>query len=136
MSMLASYLGQVAPHLARKAPRTAKPPHHSLLTVALDQITRPSFLPTYDAPTRRPAKRIAEEKRQQVLDCIRAAGKSVSATWVMDYTGYTKQSVMHLLYKLQDEGLITRKESPGDKIPGTTFILWEAVPGKENGGAA
>lgn len=127
MATLATYLNQVAPHLARKAPRTAKPKRHSLLTVAIDQITRPSFLPTYDAPSRRPAQPLAEQKRQQVLGCIRNAGKAVSATWVMDYTGYTKQSVMHLLYKLQGEGLITRKESPGDKIPGTTFILWEAV---------
>lgn len=101
----------------------------SSLSIYIDQITRPSFLPDYGAP-HHPAQPVAEEKRQHVLACLRNAGKAVSATWIIDNTGYTKQSVMHLLYKLQDDGLVTRKESPGEKTPGVTYLLWEAVKEK------
>ena len=99
----------------------------SALSIYLDQITRPSFLPTYAAPTRRPAHPAAAEKRRQVLDCLRQAGKAVTAAWVIDYTGYTKQSVMHLLYGLQDEGLVKRSDLPGTKVPGVSSVFWEAT---------
>lgn len=99
----------------------------SALSIYIDQITRPSFLPTYAAPTRRPAQPAAAEKRRQVLDCLRQAGKAVTAAWVVDYTGYTQQSVRHLLYCLQDEGLIKRSDLPGTKVPGVSSVFWEAT---------
>lgn len=99
----------------------------STLSIYIDQITRPSFLPTYGAPTRRPAQPAAAEKRRQVLDCLRQAGKPVTANWVVEYTGYTKQSAMHLLYSLQNEGQVKRSDLPGTKVPGVSSVFWEAT---------
>ena len=92
----------------------------SLLSIYVDQITRPSWLPTYDAPLRRPAQPIATEKRKQVKECLRKSTKPVTSTWVMDYTGYTKQSVMHILYSLVEAGEVRR-------IEGGAFLLWELL---------
>lgn len=89
----------------------------SIFSICLDQITRPSFLPNLGTPSRRPSQPIAAEKRRQVLACIECAAESVSSTWVMDYTGYTKQSVMHLLYALSEAGEIRR-------IEGGAVLLW------------
>ena len=55
-----------------------------------------------------------------VLACLRRAGKPVSRMWVEDYTGYTKQSVNHILQGLCDAGEARRVE-------GGTVLLWEGV---------
>ncbi len=92
----------------------------SALSLYLDQITKPSWLPVYDGPQRRPAQPVAAEKRRQVLACLKACHKPVTSTWVMDYTGYTKQSVMHILYSLVALGEVRR-------IEGGAFLLWAAL---------
>lgn len=97
----------------------------SSLAIFVDQIMRPSFLPNYEAPARRPAQPVAEEKLRQVLACLKAAGKPVSSRWVMDYTGYTKQSVCHLLYKLEQEEEVVKIQPLGEKLHGKAFTLWE-----------
>lgn len=43
----------------------------SLLSLCVEQILRPSFLPCYDAPARRKSPQYAAEKRRQVLMCLR-----------------------------------------------------------------
>lgn len=100
----------------------------SLTAFYVDQIMRPSFLPNLGAATERARQPMAETKRRDVLNCLRTAAKPVTATWVMDYTGYTKQSVMHLLYKLQDEALAKRTDKPDFcQKPGVSFVYWEAT---------
>lgn len=89
----------------------------SLLSIYVDQILRPSFLPNYDSPARRPAQPVAAEKRRQVLACLQASPKPVSSAWVVDYTGYTKQSVCHLLYSLHQLGEVRR-------VDGGLRVLW------------
>jgi len=88
-----------------------------MLGIYLEQISRPSWWPVDDTPGRRPAQPVAAMKRRQVLDCVRAAEGPVSANWVMGYTGYTKQSVMHLLYALAEAGEVRR-------IEGGVRLLW------------
>lgn len=101
-----------------------------MLAIYVDQVMRPSFLPNLGEPTRRPAQPVAEAKRREVLNCLKAAGKPVTATWVMDYTGYTKQSVMHILYRLEIDGLVRRVDVPGVvRSPGVSCVLWEVARG-------
>lgn len=92
----------------------------SLMSIYVDQILRPSFLPNYMPPSRRPSQPAAAAKRLAVVVCLRKAGKPVSRTWVVDYTGYTKQSVNHILNALVDEGKARR-------IDGGDVLLWEGV---------
>lgn len=92
----------------------------SLMRIYVDQILRPSFLPNLCPPSRRTSQPAAAAKREAVLACLRRAGKPVSRMWVEDYTGYTKQSVNHILQALCDAGAARRVE-------GGTVLLWEAV---------
>lgn len=91
----------------------------SALSLYVDQILRPSWLPNYESPCRRPAQPIANEKRRQVKACLKNAPGPVNSAWVIDYTGYTKQSVMHILYSLAEVGEVRR-------IDGGRVLLWEA----------
>lgn len=92
----------------------------SQLAIMLDQIQRPSFLPNYSPPSRRPSQPTADAKRADVLECLTLAGRPVGRGWVEDYTGFTKQSINHLLNALVDEGKAKR-------IPGGSVLLWEVV---------
>lgn len=99
----------------------------SLTAFYVDQIMRPSFLQNLGESMRRPAQPVAEAKRREVLECLRTAAKPITAIWIMEYTGYTKQSVMHTLYKLQDEGLAKRIDKPEFcRKPGECFVFWES----------
>ena len=99
----------------------------SLTSFYVDQIMRPSFLPNLGEAMRRPKQSVADAKRQNVLECLQSAGKPVTATWVMDHTGYTRQCVMHVLYTLQEKDLVKRIDKPEFIThPGNTFLLWEA----------
>jgi len=91
----------------------------SLFAAALTQITRRSWLPD-DTQTRRQGRPAAEAKRRDVIACLQRAGKPVTRTWVEDYTGYTKQSVNHILVTLVDLGKVRR-------IEGGEYILWEII---------
>lgn len=92
----------------------------SLLSLCVDQILRPSFLPTYDVPARRKSPAHSAEKRRQVLVFLEKSGRVPSRS-IMEYTGYTKQSVMHILYSLETAGEVKRC-----RVFGAEF-LWEVV---------
>lgn len=89
------------------------------LSIFIDQIQRPSFLRTDEPVTKRKAQPSALEKREQVRKALRGRGK-VTGTFVVDYTGYTKQSVNYLLSALADSGEIQR-------FDGGARILWELI---------
>jgi hypothetical protein len=91
----------------------------TLFAAAVAQITRRSWLPD-DTPARRPGRPEAAAKRREVIQCLQRAGKPVTRTWVEDYTGYTKQSVNHILVTLVALGQVRR-------IEGGEFILWEII---------
>ena len=92
----------------------------SELSIFVDQILRPSFLPNLCPPTRRTSQPVAAAKRAAVRECLRRAGRPVSRMWVEDYTGYTKQSVNHILQSLCEAGEVRRVE-------GGAVLLWEGV---------
>lgn len=92
----------------------------SLMRIYVDQILRPSFLPNLCPPSRRTSQPAAAAKREAVRACLRRAGKPVSRMWVEDYTGYTKQSVNHILQSLCEAGEVRRVE-------GGAVLLWEGV---------
>ena len=91
----------------------------SALGLYLEQITRPSWWLEGGAPGSGGKQPTAPEKRAAVLACLKAAGRPVGQAWVEDYTGYTKQSVNHLLGCLVESGAARRVE-------GWTVLLWEA----------
>lgn len=91
----------------------------STFSFYLDQIRLPSWWGDTEPLSKRKSPAGAEEKRGQVLTGLRMAAKPVSATWLIDFSGYTKQSVMHILYALVEQGLVQR-------IDGDRVVLWRA----------
>jgi DNA-binding MarR family transcriptional regulator len=90
----------------------------SMMTVALAQIQRPSFLVLPE--NARVVTTTVTEKRKDVLECLKKAGGPVGYEYVKSQTGYSKSSAKNILASLREIGLVRR-------LPGDAVALFEVV---------
>ncbi len=94
------------------------------LAIALEQIQRPTWW-VFENQKKRgptPVKILAvQEKRAQILDYIRKAGRKVSTRELRDQFGLTNSAALSAMRQFLEEGHVRQFKPRHD------FSLWEAV---------
>lgn len=89
------------------------------LAVALQQITRPSWLAKENP---RPARyRNGKANRETILQAIAEAGKPVNCQWVVNATGMSKETIRYVTGVLVDDGDLVKV------VTTTNRVMWRVA---------
>ena len=82
--------------------------------VALQQITRPSWMAEDRPPTAR--HRNGKENRDAVLRAIGEAGRPVNCQWVVNATGKSKAKIRYVTQVLVEDGALVKVTTTTNRV--------------------